>query len=183
MISVDVGVGERPRGDINIDVVRTKYCNLVASAMYLPIKNCSVDIVLCSQVLEHVDNPVLALKEINRVLNKDGEAIIDFPKTFWTNSSFYRLIEVILNLPLSLKPSQLKFLFKNLRGIKERNQRFFHRYKITIKHIARVFKIFEIEEIADIFLGYLNYGRKSKYFQKKPKIYTAFQLRCRKLES
>jgi len=183
MISVDIGVGERPRGDINLDIVRTKYCNLVASAMYLPIKNCSVDTVFCSQVLEHTDNPVLALNQINRVLKKDGEAIIDFPKTFWTNSSFYKLIEVVLNLPLSLKPSQLKFLFKSLRGIKERNPRFFHRYKITIEHIAKNFKIVETEEIADIFLGYLNYGRKSKHFQNKPRIYTAFKLRCRKLES
>lgn len=183
MIIVDIGVGEKQRGDINIDVVRTKHCNLVASAMYLPIKDGSVDMVFCLQVLEHTDNPVLASKEINRVLKKDGEAIIAFPKTFFTNNSFYRLIELVLNLPLIFKPSQLKFLFKSLGGTKERNPRFCHKYKITIEHIAKRFKIVEIEETEDIFLGYLNYGRKSKYFQNKPRIYTAFKLKCRKLES
>lgn len=42
-------------------------------------KNNSFDVVLCSQVLEHVPHPWLAMKEIHRVLNKNGVGIITVP--------------------------------------------------------------------------------------------------------
>lgn len=49
----------------------------VADAHSLPFKNESFDLVVCTEVLEHVDNPKDALLEIKRVLKKEGVAIIE----------------------------------------------------------------------------------------------------------
>jgi ubiquinone/menaquinone biosynthesis C-methylase UbiE len=45
----------------------------------LPFKNEEFDLVFCSHVLEHVTNQTKSLKEIKRVLKKDGTVIIGMP--------------------------------------------------------------------------------------------------------
>lgn len=87
MVIVDIGVGENPRGDINIDIVRTRFCNLIASAESLPIKNESENMIVCGEVLEHLAT------EINRILNQNAQAMIDFPKPFFINHAKFRLIQ------------------------------------------------------------------------------------------
>ncbi len=44
-----------------------------------PIKSKKFDLVFCSSTIEHVGNPLFMLKEINRVLDKDGKLILTFP--------------------------------------------------------------------------------------------------------
>jgi SAM-dependent methyltransferase len=43
------------------------------------IKNGSVDNVLCTEVLEHIEHPLKAIKEFYRVLNKDGHLLLTTP--------------------------------------------------------------------------------------------------------
>lgn len=50
---------------------------LTSDAHRIPFPNKSFDIVICCEVLEHVINPEVVLKEIARVLNKKGTAIIE----------------------------------------------------------------------------------------------------------
>lgn len=53
-----------------IETARTRYPNLsfqVASAYTLPAESKSIDLVLACEVLEHLDDPALALTEIERV--------------------------------------------------------------------------------------------------------------------
>jgi len=45
----------------------------------LPYKKDSFDIVICSEVIEHLFNPHIALQEIKRVLKSNGFAIFSFP--------------------------------------------------------------------------------------------------------
>lgn len=62
-----------------IDFASKKYPHitfLVADAHDLPSKNESVDVLICTETLEHVIDPKGVLKEIKRVLKKDGRAII-----------------------------------------------------------------------------------------------------------
>ncbi len=45
----------------------------------IPFDDNEFDAVLCNHVLEHVDNDILAMREINRVLRKGGWAIMQVP--------------------------------------------------------------------------------------------------------
>jgi len=45
----------------------------------MPFQDNSFDVILCNHVLEHVDNDKKAMKEINRVMKKDGFAILQVP--------------------------------------------------------------------------------------------------------
>lgn len=49
----------------------------VSDAHKIPYKNESFNIITCTEVLEHVDDPKTVLLEIRRVLKKDGFAIIE----------------------------------------------------------------------------------------------------------
>lgn len=63
-----------------IDYGKKRYKNLkliCADAHSLPFPNESFDVVICTEVLEHVKNPEKVLREIKRVLTKDGIAIIE----------------------------------------------------------------------------------------------------------
>jgi len=51
----------------------------VLNALKLPFKSCSFDYVVCSDMLEHIEDDVGVLEEINRVLKKEGKAIIMVP--------------------------------------------------------------------------------------------------------
>ncbi|OGH16739.1 MAG: hypothetical protein A3C30_00145 [Candidatus Levybacteria bacterium RIFCSPHIGHO2_02_FULL_40_18] len=50
---------------------------LYADAHKLPFRSNSFDLVIATEVLEHVTDPTGALKEIKRVLKKEGSAIIE----------------------------------------------------------------------------------------------------------
>ena len=49
----------------------------VADAHKIPYKKNTFDLVICTEVLEHLDNPKSAILEIKRVLKKGGVAVIE----------------------------------------------------------------------------------------------------------
>jgi len=68
----------------NLPAIRRKAFNLrtlplTGDAFYLPVRDASIDIVICSEVLEHVNEPAAVLKEIRRVLSVGGRAVISVP--------------------------------------------------------------------------------------------------------
>ena len=133
---VDIGCGENPRGDINLDVRKTRATNLVASAEYLPFRDQVVTKILCSQVLEHLTHPSEALNEMNRVLKIGGVAEIDVPTVSFTNQAKIQLFKFFFNLPFSLKWRELKWMFKVL-GLSELHpQR--HKTVVTERLIEKV---------------------------------------------
>jgi glycosyltransferase involved in cell wall biosynthesis len=54
----------------------------------IPYSDCSFDLVIANHVLEHVDDPEAALKEINRVLKQDGLAILQTPYSNYLEATF-----------------------------------------------------------------------------------------------
>ena len=177
---LDIGVGNRPRGDVNLDVWSNPLCNIIGDAHILPFRSEVFSKILCSQVLEHLDAPNLALSEIKRTLRMEGRAHIDVPKPTYTNNSKHRFIWFILNFPISILPKYIRFISNNLLQIKRRDSCIFHKYIIKKELINKFFKIEKTKEIGDILYFFLNNGKKSRYFRNKPKINTAYLFICRK---
>lgn len=61
---------------IGLDLQRTPRVDVMADSVQLPIKSESVDVVLCTQVLQYADDQTHAIREIHRVLKPGGIAIL-----------------------------------------------------------------------------------------------------------
>ena len=69
--------------DIDIEglkIAKTKgICPLLASGTHIPLKNNSVGLVLCLDVIEHIYDDRALIKEITRILKKDGILVFTTP--------------------------------------------------------------------------------------------------------
>lgn len=70
-ISVDLAVGEVTWNYKNLDCI--------AFLDHLPFENASFDVVLCTQVLEHLEWPRETLSEFNRILKPGGRLFLTAP--------------------------------------------------------------------------------------------------------
>lgn len=89
---------------ITLDIDKKCKPDIVASVEKIPLKNESVDSIVCTQVLGDVKNFEAAVKEFYRVLKKNGVVLLtesllnelhDEPNDFWrfTDSSFRYIFE------------------------------------------------------------------------------------------
>jgi ubiquinone/menaquinone biosynthesis C-methylase UbiE len=53
--------------------------DIVSDVLDIPLVDQSMDAVLCTEVLEHVPNPIAALKEFSRILKPGGQLILTAP--------------------------------------------------------------------------------------------------------
>ena len=63
-----------------------KKCNskrVIGSVLEIPFENNSFDIIISSEVIEHVPNPLVAIKEMYRVLKPGGTLILTTPNKIW----------------------------------------------------------------------------------------------------
>jgi SAM-dependent methyltransferase len=80
---LDVGCGVKPYEPffaaaaeyIGVDVVENPYADLIGPAEALPVSDSTYDLVLCIQVLEHVDDPSAAVRELQRVTGPGGRVL------------------------------------------------------------------------------------------------------------
>lgn len=86
---VNLGSGPRfIRHDVeNIDMQPYPGVKIVADICKTPLKDESVSRIICDNVLEHVKEPELAVKEMWRILEKDGLAYIALPFLYPFHSS------------------------------------------------------------------------------------------------
>jgi SAM-dependent methyltransferase len=180
MEKLDIGIGPKPQGDINIDVVPNPHADLLADIQYLPFRDEVWLRVQALAVLEHVDKPFLAMSEIRRIMRKDAEAVLGVPKPFWTNNSFYYLMFFIINLPVTLHPQRLRSLRKKIQQINSRDVALYHKFRVSENEISRLFLIVEKIEYGDILYPFLSYGRKGHKFRHKKRLNTAIKFRCKK---
>jgi len=91
-VLLDLGCGEKPykkiyeryfRSSFGIDILECLHdksqIEIFGKAETLPFKSESFDTILCTEVLEHIENPFNALQEIYRVLKKNGTLILTVP--------------------------------------------------------------------------------------------------------
>lgn len=81
---LDVGCGQKPyqplfapyaSAYVGVDPVDNPLAELTGSVEDLPLEDASFDVVLCNQVLEHCDDPALAVRELNRVTAPGGRVL------------------------------------------------------------------------------------------------------------
>lgn len=89
---LDVGCGKRPysplytpkaRHVVGVDVpysqIAEQNLESYADAQHLPFRRESFDLILCTEVLEHVPEPAQALSEMERVITPQGHIILTTP--------------------------------------------------------------------------------------------------------
>lgn len=106
---VDIGCGSKPYKSlfskyadkyIGFDLIKSTQSNnqadVIAAAYDTPLRECTVDTILSSEVLEHLEEPKKAVGEMNRILKKGGIVILTVP-FFWhiheAPRDFYRYSE------------------------------------------------------------------------------------------
>jgi len=87
---LDIGAGTAPYGrelqDCRVITLERegRFCpSVVGSAQVLPFKADTFDGVICTEVLEHLNDPGTALSEIDRVLKPGGRVYITTPMTWY----------------------------------------------------------------------------------------------------
>jgi SAM-dependent methyltransferase len=93
---LDVGCGpkpyypffaERASDYVGVDVVENPVAELRGSVESLPVEDGSFDVVLCTQVLEHCDDPAQAVRELRRVTAPGGRVLASTHGVQWYHPS------------------------------------------------------------------------------------------------
>jgi SAM-dependent methyltransferase len=66
----------------SMDLVDTPLVDFACNAEEMPMEDCSFDLVLCTQVLEHCTNPQKIVDECFRVLKPGGSLVVTVPCVF-----------------------------------------------------------------------------------------------------
>jgi SAM-dependent methyltransferase len=110
---LDVGCGPKPyfplfapyaESYVGVDVVPNPSAELVGPVEALPVEDAAFDVVLCTQVLEHCDDPARAVTELRRVTAPGGRVLASThgvqvyhpsPHDYWrwTHEGLRRLFE------------------------------------------------------------------------------------------
>ena len=72
---------------------------IMTNVLTIPLKDNSVDLAFCTEVIEHTKNPRQLLKEIYRVLKPGGTLILTVPNRL----SFYPFYAIIRRIPIELR--------------------------------------------------------------------------------
>lgn len=89
---LDVGCGDTPRGNINVDCYipdRIPENFILASAEYLPFRENSVDVVVNNYVIEHLVNPSAFIQNTCKIAKEKVVIITD--NSEWIGDIFFRI--------------------------------------------------------------------------------------------
>ena len=69
----------REKGINGVDKWESKKCDIICDIAKIPVEDGNFDYVMCTEVLEHVKDPVVVVKELSRVLKTGGELLLTAP--------------------------------------------------------------------------------------------------------
>jgi SAM-dependent methyltransferase len=110
---LDLGCGNRPMSPwyeplvdtvVAVDPAPGAGQNVQAMADLLPLRDNSIDVIFCTQALEHVEQIEQAPAGIARVLKPDGHVLITVPFLYPTHEApydFYRFTHIGLSKPMT----------------------------------------------------------------------------------
>jgi SAM-dependent methyltransferase len=109
---LDVGCGDKPYQPyfsaasefVGVDIGENPHADVTGRVEALPLEDAGFDVVLCIQVLEHVDDPAQAVRELHRVVKPGGRVLAATHGTYvyhpgpvdhwrWTHTGLLRLFE------------------------------------------------------------------------------------------
>lgn len=96
---------------------------LVSDAEYIPLKDNTLDCIICSEVIEHVPYPQKILTEFYRLLRQNGELILSAPNWLSLWGLARKLAEFILRKPVTAcgQPIDNWYTLKTLQEKLEQN--------------------------------------------------------------
>lgn len=119
-LTLDLGCSGAPnylkyfKNRIGVDIAAGEGVDVVADAHNLPFENEKFEIILCTEVLEHLHSPQIAVSEMSRVLKKGGLLILTTRFIFPIHDApndYYRFTKY-----------GLKFLFKDWEVLELREE-------------------------------------------------------------
>lgn len=72
---------------VGIDMNQGEGVDIVCSSHNMQIESDSIDLIICTSMLEHDSNPTATIKEMKRVLKSTGKILITVP-FYWSKHSF-----------------------------------------------------------------------------------------------
>jgi ubiquinone/menaquinone biosynthesis C-methylase UbiE len=139
----------------------TSLIDIVSDIVNIPVTDGEFDVILCTEVLEHLPDPILAIREFSRILKDDGMLIITAPFVSFTHfapyhystgfNRYYYLYHLpklgFNNVEISENGNYFEFLAQEVRRIGSMSERycgkpigFFHKLliRITLAALARM---------------------------------------------
>ena len=99
--------------EFNINYLKAKGKNvaIISKDGNFPLKDKSFPVIICDQVLEHIEDPYKLLSEIYRVIKKDGKLVIGVPqKKGFNRDPDHKIFYDLFKLKKTLKAH--KFIYK-----------------------------------------------------------------------
>ena len=90
----------------------------------MPFNDNDFDIVICNHVLEHVEDDIIALKEIRRILKKNGYGIVMIP-------FYYPIPEITLEDSTITKPAEREKIFGQSDHVRKYGKDFKKRFELS----------------------------------------------------
>ncbi len=110
--------------------------DIVSDITSIPVEDGSFDAVMCTEVLEHVPDPVAALKELNRVLKHGGFLLITAPFASLTHFAPYHFATGLSRYFYELHLGILGYDFLDL----QQNGNYFDFVAQEVRRVKRVSK-------------------------------------------
>jgi ubiquinone/menaquinone biosynthesis C-methylase UbiE len=86
--------------DVFLDISKDSLCSIQGDAHYLPFRDAQFNRVYIFEVIEHLEHPSLALKEIRRVLRPKGYLVLSTPNIY----QYRRLLRWFFRDRVSVNP-------------------------------------------------------------------------------